>query len=184
MSRLLLNTVAMVGLAALGAACSGDDGGVTHVDAAPERVALCTATLTLGGSFTPSRTVDPAAGCQPVGAWAVQVTVSDMGDCTAVHSGTSYSYTATDMVDSNGVPIPRTTSVTHNSPASGEDDTLTITGDNGSCTGNFDMIVPDGAMFDEIQIQPTTPPFASGPADKSARTLSGTGTYQLWATHP
>ena len=184
MSRLLLNTVAMVGLVALGTACSGDDGGVTHVDAAPERVALCTATLALSGTFTPSRTVDPTAGCQPVGAWAVQVTTSDMANCTAVHDSAAYNFTATDQVGSDGVPIPRTVSVAHNSPASGEESTLTITGDNGSCTGNFDMIVPDGAMFDEIQIQPTTPPFASGPADKSARTLSGTGTYQLWATHP
>ena len=184
MSRLLLNTVALLGVVAAGAACSGDDGAVTHADATPERVALCTATLALSGTFTPSRTVDPAAGCQPVGEWAVEAAVSDMGDCTAVHSGSSYSYTATDMVGSDGVPIPRTVAVTHNSPATGEDDTLVITGDDGKCTGNFDMILPDGAMFDEIQLQPETPRFATGPADQSARTLTGTGTYRLWATHP
>ena len=180
MPRLVPSSLCLVaGFAGL-AACGDDGGTFVPVDAAPERMPLCTATVSLTGTFTPSAVVDPAGGCQPAGSWQVTVATADKGNCATVHTNPTYAHTVT------GDPAmpARSTAVTYTTPASGESDVLTITGDNGQCTGNFEHVLANGTQFDQISLHPRTPKFSDGSADMSPRALVGDGEYDLWAEAP
>lgn len=171
--------VLALGLASCGVGGGGDDsggnGGSGGGSAPPdEPKAACTAQLTVSGTFTASGALDPTAGCQPAGTWAVTVSVASMGDCTTVPVKTSYSYT----VSGAG----RDTQLMY-TKASGEDFTGAVeaTG-TGTCEGSFDHVVTNGAKFDEINLHPSLAKVTD--ATQTTLTITGTGTYNLWNAHP
>lgn len=171
--------VLVLGLAACGVGGggddSGDDGGSGSGSAPPtEPVAACTAQLAVSGTFTAAAALDPTAGCQPAGNWAVTVSVSSMGDCTTVPSKTAYAYT----VSGAG----RDTQLMY-SKASGEDFTGAVEASGaGTCEGSFDHVLANGAKFDEINLHPSLAKVTD--ATQTTLVISGTGTYNLWNAHP
>lgn len=136
-------------------------------------MALCTAQVTLSGTFTAAATLDPAGGCQPQGKWEVTATVSDQGTCTTVPLKASYTYTITGT--------GRTTSFAY-SKATGEEflASLNATG-SGECSGSFEHILPDGSNFDQLVLRPLLP---NPTAAVTELAIGGTGEFQLWPSHP
>ena len=162
------------GLLVVFAACSGDPPGGGSGPAPDSNTTVgCEAQLAITGTLTASAATDPTGGCQPAGTWSVTVTVSDMGNCTAVPLKTPYTYTVTAPSGGPG------TNITY---GGGGESTLNINGDDGRCNGSFDHIVPNGSKFDEIHLKPRTPPFAQVTGTSIA--LTGTGDYMLLTAHP
>src|SRR5438874_3032024 len=124
----------------------GDDGFMMP----PDRTALCTAQLAMSGSIAAPAAPDPTLGCQPAGTWTINVQVSDMGTCSAVNVPATVTISVTG--DAHNETITHT-------PATGEDDSLQINGDNDACNGNFELVIPDGSQFDQIELQPHTGDF-------------------------
>jgi hypothetical protein len=178
-----VNVRSVLALGVLGlAGCSvgGDDGGSSMPDAptgpqtdATEVVALCTAKITLSGTFTAAKALDPAGGCQPDGTWAVNATVSDKGTCTTVPVKTSYSYTL--------AGTGHDTKITY-TKASGEEfqGNVTATG-SGGCEGSFEHIQTDGSNFDQINMHAFLP---KPTAADTQLAITGTGEFDLWDHHP
>jgi len=165
----------------VGCSVGGDGGGGPTPDAptmpppvdGPEEKALCTAQLTLTGTFTAPVALDPALGCQPQGTWEITATVSDKGACTNVPLKTSYSYS----LSGTG----RDTKITY-MKANGEEfqGTVQATG-GGTCEGGFEHIVPDGGSFDQLNLHA----FLAKPnAGDTQLAITGTGEFDLWASHP
>src|ERR1051325_5599098 len=76
--------VTLLGLVGCSVGGGGDDDAGTMMmppepDAAVPLMSLCTAQLTLTGTFTAAATLDPAGGCQPQGTRAVTSTASYQG---------------------------------------------------------------------------------------------------------
>ncbi len=176
-----LTLVSVLCVAACGVGGGGDDSGNQNLGSgsgsAPpaDTVAVCTATLTVTGTFTVAAgvTLDSTAGCQPAGTWTVNVAVADKGTCTAVPLKAGYAYTV--------AGVGRDTSLTY-ATATGEDFSGAVEASgNGTCEGSFDHIVPDSGKFDEVNLHPQLAPATDGAA---TLTITGTGTYNLWAAHP
>jgi len=168
-------------LGLVGCSVGGDGGGGGTPDAptmppapdAPDAKALCTAQLTLSGTFTAAAALDPALGCQPQGTWEVTATVSDKGTCADVPLKTSYSYSL--------AGTGRDTKITY-TKANGEEfqGTVQATG-SGTCEGGFEHIVPDGSNFDQLNLHAFLPkPMAAD----TQLAITGTGEFDLWAAHP
>ena len=69
----------------------GDDAPMGDDD--DERI-LCQATLAMSGTFTASVALNPAGGCQPIGAWNVTVALADQGNCSGtIPFKPNYQYT-------------------------------------------------------------------------------------------
>ena len=160
----------------------GGDGGGGAPDApvmppvdGPEATALCTAQLTLTGTFTAAAPLDPALGCQPQGTWEVTATVSDQGACTTVPLQTSYSYALTGT--------GRDTRIAYAMKGTSEEFQANVvaTG-SGGCEGGFEHILPDGGNFDELNLHAFLP--KSMMAGETELAITGTGVFELWAAHP
>jgi len=176
-----LLTVTLLGLVG----CSvggGDDDGMMMMpppaadpDAALPLMSLCTAQLTLTGTFTTSATaLDPVGGCQPQGTWAVTATVSDKGTCADVPLKDGYSYTLTGT--------GRDTKIAYTKD-SGEEfvGAVSATG-SGGCEGSFDHVQPAGGNFDQVQLHPVLPKIPA--ADLTELPITGKGEFNLWMQHP
>lgn len=158
----------------------GDDDGMMMMppppdpDAAAPLMSLCTAQLTLTGTFTAAATLDPSGGCQPQGAWAVTATVSDKGSCANVPLKGGYSYT----LSGTG----RNTKITYTT-ANGEEfvGAVSATG-SGGCEGSFDHVQPDSGNFDQVQLHPVLSKVPA--ADLTELPITGSGEFNLWMQHP
>jgi hypothetical protein len=142
---------------------------------APDATALCTAQLTVTGTFTAAAPLDPLLGCQPQGTWEMTATVSDAGACATVPLKTSYSYTLTGT--------GRDTKIAYVMKGNGEEfqGNVVATG-SGGCEGGFEHILADGSNFDELNLHAFLPkPMAAGETELA---ITGTGVFDLWAAHP
>jgi len=167
------------------AAC-GDD----SIQQPPERMSLCTADLAVAGTIQAPTAPDPTMGCQPAGAWTINIQVADMGTCTNVSSIPT-------SITVNVTGSQHNEMITH-TKVSGEDDQLEINGDNGACNGSFEFVIPNGSQFDQIVIQPHTGTFCpmqgedgsgnitcgTGAITSQTITINGDGEYDLWSAHP
>ena len=161
----------VLGLAGL-AGCSGDvEGGGGPADSNEDAI-LCTATVTLTGTFTAPVALDPTGGCQPEGTWSVNVTVGDKGTCNTVTVKPSYSYTLSG--------VGHNTTVSYAGGSGEFQGNVSATGD-GACSGYFEHILADGTNFDHISLHPLVP---KPTAAVTTLTISGTGDYELWKRHP
>jgi hypothetical protein len=133
---------------------------------------LCTATVTLTGTFTAPVALDPTGGCQPEGTWAVNVAVSDRGTCSTVSVKPSYNYTLSG--------VGHSTTVTYTGSGGEFQGNVSATGD-GACSGFFEHIQTDGTNFDHISLHPLVP---KPTASVTQLTISGTGDFELWKRHP
>jgi hypothetical protein len=165
--------------------------------------ALCTADLTTTGMLAASATPDPTMGCQPDGTWTFTAKVATCGsdgdcnnapcmnnmcsNCTNVPLASSYTMTVTGSGHNEDVTNPNA--------GSAEDDSLQISGDNDSCNGSFDLIIPDNSQYDYVELNPTTGRFCplggsnaaacgSGAITGQTITISGPGEYELFAQQP
>jgi hypothetical protein len=184
MLRNLGSLLAAGALALMGCQVGGGDGGggggmpdapagPPPVDG-PEPTALCTAQLTLAGTFTPTGTLDPLLGCQPQGTWEITATVSDQGACANVPLKASYSYTL--------MGTGRDTTIAYAMKGTAEEFQANVvaTG-SGGCEGGFEHILPDGNNFDQVNLHAFLPkPMAAD----TQLAITGTGEFELWAAHP
>jgi hypothetical protein len=172
MTRALGLAIALcTGLAACGV---GDDGGIPPGDDTNQNV-LCTALLTVSGTFTAAATLDPLGGCQPAGTWSFTVSVMDQGTCSAVPAKSSYVYQV--------VGVGHDETITYQGASSGEDLQLQISDPGtGGCEGSFEHILANGATnFDQFLLKPRTPK----PTEAvTTLAISGDGEYDLWKQHP
>ena len=150
----------------------GDDpppGGNDDVD---ERI-LCTAELTLAGTFTTPVALDPTMGCQPSGTWNVTATVTTMGSCSAVPVKSSYVYNVAGMGHGSTISYM----------GSGDETQLQISASgDGDCTAFFEHISPaGGGQFHHFEFHPILPEPTTA---TMTATLEGTATYNLWSEHP
>lgn len=138
-------------------------------------MAVCSATLTVTGTFTVAAgvTLDSTAGCQPAGTWVVNVAVADKGTCSTVPVKMSYSYTLTGT--------GRDTALSYTTGTGEEFNGAVEATGNGTCEGSFDHIVSDGGKYDEINLHPQLAHATDG---ATTLAITGTGTYDLWAAHP
>jgi hypothetical protein len=182
MIRTLASLFAVALLGLVGCSVGGDDGGMmmpSPVDAAEPDVAaelksLCTAQLTVTGTFTAAVTLDPLGGCQPQGTWVVTATVSDQGTCSDVPLKTEYSYTLTGT--------GRDTKITY-AKASNEEFVAAVSASgSGGCEGSFQHVLPDSGKFDQVQLHGFLPKVPA--ADLTELPITGTGEFNLWMQHP
>ncbi|HEY0192832.1 MAG TPA: hypothetical protein VGC42_17060 [Kofleriaceae bacterium] len=136
---------------------------------------LCTATLTVSGTFTVASgaVLDSTAGCQPDGTWTINAATASKGSCSAVPVKAMYAYT----IAGTG----RDTSTTYATGA-GEDFTGAVeaTG-TGNCEGSFDHIVKNGNNYDEFNFHPELAKATDG---ATSLAITGEGTYNQWSAHP
>jgi hypothetical protein len=154
----------------------GDDGGGNKppaADAMVDEVALCTAQITLTGTFTAAAALDPTGGCQPDGMWQITATLSDKGGCADVPLKSSYTYT----VSGTG----RDSKVAYGA-ATGEEflGSIEATGD-GACSGSFEHISPDSSNFDQLTLRPLIPKPTTA---VTTLVISGSAEFDLWKRHP
>jgi hypothetical protein len=174
-----LLTVTLLGL--VGCSVGGDDGGMmtpppmdAEADVAAPLMSLCTAQLTVTGTFTAAATLDPLGGCQPQGTWAVTATVSDKGTCANVPLKPDYSYT----MSGTG----RDAKITY-SKASNEEFVGAVTASgSGGCEGSFEHVRPESGNFDQVQLHGFLPKVPA--ADLTELPITGTGEFNLWMQHP
>jgi hypothetical protein len=165
-------------LGLVGCHVGGGDGGSPDAPTTPpqdttELMALCTAQITLSGTFTAAAALNPVGGCQPQGTWAVTATVSDKGTCSTVPVKPAYSYT----LSGTG----RDTKIAY-TKASGEEfqGNVMATG-SGGCEGAFEHIQTDSSNFDQISLHAFLPkPMAAD----TELPITGTGEFRLWSSHP
>jgi hypothetical protein len=165
----------------VGCGVGGGDGGSSTPDAPTtplpdtgvELSALCTAQITVSGTFTAPAALNPLGGCQPQGTWAVTATVSDKGTCATVAVKTSYSYT----LSGTG----RNTKIAY-AKANGEEfqGNVAATG-SGGCEGSFEHIQTDGSNFDQLNLHAFLP---KPTAADTELPITGTAEFQLWSQHP
>jgi hypothetical protein len=137
----------------------------------------CTAQITLTGKFTPAAPIDPNAGCQPTGVWAVTATVSDNGNCSNVKVKASYTYTLTGT--------GHDTKVSYSGKASGEEFQGNVSANgNGACSGAFEHILADGSSFDQIVLHPLLPRALDIDPSLPDVDITGTGEFDQWSRHP
>lgn len=174
MARSLISMLALgaFALAGCGVGNGADDDQLPPEDANEESI-LCTATVALSGTFTAAAALDPLAGCQPEGTWAVTVTVSSKGTCATVPVKASYRYTLTGTGHNTQVTYAK---------ATGEEFQGNVSaGGSGQCSGFFEHIQPDGANFDLIALHPLLPKPTTAVLDLP---ISGSGDFELWKRHP
>lgn len=170
---------ALLGL--VGCSVGGDDGGMMTpppMDAEPDvavaLMSLCTAKLTVTGTFTAVAELDPLGGCQPQGTWAVTATVSDKGTCANVPLKPDYSYT----MSGTG----RDAKITY-SKASNEEFVGAVTASgSGGCEGSFEHVQPDSGNFDQVTLHGFLPKVPA--ASLTELPITGTGEFNLWMQHP
>jgi hypothetical protein len=170
-----------VTLSLVGCSVGGGDGGMMtppvdapEPDVAAELKSLCTAQLTVTGTFTAAATLDPLGGCQPQGTWAVTATVSDQGTCANVPLKPDYSYT----MSGTG----RDAKITYSKGSNEEFVGAVSASGSGGCEGSFDHVQPDSGNFDRVQLHGFLPK-VSGP-DMMELPITGTGEFNLWMQHP
>jgi hypothetical protein len=158
----------------------GDDDGMMMMppppdpDAALPLMSLCTAQLTVTGTFTAAAILDPLGGCQPQGTWALTATVSDKGTCANVPLKAGYSY----ALSGSG----RDTKITY-TKAGNEDFVGAVSASgSGGCEGSFDHVLPDSGNFDQLQLHAFVPKVPA--ADLMELPITGTGEFNLWMQHP
>lgn len=180
MNRTLASLFAVT-LSLVGCSVGGDDGGMmtpppadAEADVAAELKSLCTAQLTVTGTFTAAATLDPAGGCQPQGTWAVTATVSDMGTCANVPLKPDYSYTMTGT--------GRDAKIAYSKASNEEFVGAVSASGSGGCAGSFDHVQPDSGSFDQVQLHGFLPKVPA--ADLTELPITGTGEFNLWTQHP
>lgn len=165
----------------LGCGVGGGDGGNTTPDAAPtpppdaaaEILPLCIAQIAVSGTFTAAAALDPAAGCQPQGTWAVTATVSDKGTCATVPLKSGYSYT----LSGSG----RDTKFAYTKDSGEEFQGAVAASGSGGCEGSFEHIKTDSSNFDQLNLHAFLPrPMAAD----TELAITGSGVFELWSSHP
>jgi hypothetical protein len=175
-----LLTVTLLGLVGCSVGGGDDDGGMMMMppaadpDAALPAMSLCTAQLTVTGTFTAAATLDPLGGCQPQGTWVVTATVSDKGTCANVPLKTEYSYT----MSCTG----RDAKITYTKANNEEFVGAVSASGSGGCEGSFEHVQPDSGNFDQVQLHGFLPKVPA--ADLTELPITGTGEFNLWMQHP
>lgn len=191
MPRLALRHALLLGLAACGGSTATPDAGPS-VDS-PSLAPLCTATLSVTGTFnptTPPNTPAPGSGgggCQPAGGlsngdsgtasatWTVNVTTSDMGNCSSVDVQQQYVFDVTQTIDGSNGQSGHDTMITLEGDANDPNVNLTIGGDDDQCTGNFAIVKKVANNYEQVSLKVKTAMFTTGFNDN----LTGDGEYDL-----
>lgn len=165
----------------LASAC--DTGSVGEDDPGPDEHILCSAAITVGGTFQSSLNPAPTAamGCVPDGAWTLTTTVPSNGDCSSVDVAAQYVVNVVNLTP--GAERPTRDVQLQSPPAGAEVEGAIHAGGNGECLMSVDIVTPapTNGQFHVVALKAYI-----DAEDGANRTIKASpdSAFQLWDTHP